>query len=425
MKFGSCVPVVACVLAAHAAVAQNYGNHGEEPVVTIIVNENEADAADVQHELLQNAPTNPKDNGLPRFAIVGKDRLFYLGIGAQMQGEAVFDFGDEMPSALDFMPAALTAPAPGDGSSLRFALQSSSIYLNFVAMPGTENKVSLFFKGKFNDTWGFKMSHLYAKYRGLTVGHTNSIFSDGAAMPYTIDSEGPNGSASVSMFTAYWEQDFAHGLSGGIGIDAPTGDMSAGMRNRQVSQRIPAVPVYVQYAWAGGDSHVRVSGLVRPMQYRNLVAEKNHTPVGLGVQLSGMAQVGGPLTVYYDATYGRGIGTYIQDDNGLALDATSCTDDSGDMKLTRTLGVTGGLGLALSKKVSATMCYSHVSNYLADGARLTGDEYRYGDYVAANVVYTFSKFVAMGVEYDYGHRRGFDDSSLHGSRVQCQLAVTF
>ena len=176
----------------------------------------------------------------------------------------------------------------------------------------------------------FDVFHFYAKYRGLTAGYTSSAFTDGAAEPMTIDFEGPNGYPSVFLFTAYWTQNFTKNFSGAIGIDAPTASLTTGNGTSTVNQRIPAIPLYLQYAWAQGNSHVRLSGLVRPMQYRNLVADKNKTMTGWGLQLSGMTNVAGPLSLSYSAAYGNGIGNYLQDDNGIGLDAVA-TAKEGDM----------------------------------------------------------------------------------------------
>lgn len=406
------------------ASAQRDNRHMESGVTTLIHNE-DADRDDVEKRMKDNAPKAPNDNGLPRFALVGKNNEFYLGIGGQFLGEGVFTWGDAMPSATLFTPASLTPKTPGNGGNTQFGWQTSSIYLNFVAMPGTDNQIGIFFKGNFmGNNNAFNCFHFYAKYRGLTAGYTNSLFTDGAAEPMTIDFEGPNGYPFTTLFTAYWEQNFTKNFSGAIGIDAPSGSMTAGNSTKIVNQRVPAVPMYLQYAWNDGGSHVRLSGLIRPLQYRNLSDEVNKTNVGGGVQLSGMTGIAGGLNVNFNAAYGSGIGSYLQDDNGLGLDAVPASKP-GEMKMVNTLGVTGGLGYSFSPKVSTNLTYSHLVNWLPEDALVSDSQYRYGDYVAANVIYNINKFVSAGIEYDYGHRKDFNGNGLHANRLQCQLAVTF
>ena len=95
------------------------------------------------------------------------------------------------------------------------------------------------------------------------------------------------------------------------------------------------------------------------------------------------------------------------------------------MATVKTLGLTGGLSYAFSSKVSTNLTYSHLVNWLPEGADVSDSQYRYGDYVAANVIWNINKFVSAGIEYDYGHRKSFDGEGLHANRLQCQLAVTF
>lgn len=417
------VAVIAASLATPAMYAQR--DNRSEKGVTTVINGSDDDADRVEKAMKENAPSAPNDNGLPRFTIMGKDHQFYVGVGAQFLGEAVGTFGANVGSPVLFTPSAMTAATPGNGGSLGFGWQSSSVYMNFVAMPGTDNQVGLFFKANFmGNNNAFNCYHFYARYRGLTAGYTTGVFTDAAAEPMTLDFEGPNGYPYTTLFTAYWQQKFTPNFSGAIGIDAPTASLTSGSHTSTVSQRIPAVPIYLQYAWKEGAGHLRLSGIVRPMQYRNMVASTNKTIAGLGVQLSGMTPVVGPLSVNYNVAYGKGIGSYIQDDNGLGLDAVE-VGTSGKMEAVKTLGVTGGLSLAISPKVSVNTTYSHVVNSMPSDNVYEGNTYRLGDYVAANVIYTINKFVSAGIEYDYGHRKSIDGSSLHANRIQAQLAVTF
>lgn len=420
------------LITAIAAIASNVcadaqrdgGRHYKKGVTSIIVNERADSADNVEKAFKGNAPTSPKENNLPRFAIVGKERQFYLGIGAQFLGEAVFDWGDNMPSALDFIPSSMTARSAGNGSKLSFTWQSSSIHLNFIAMPHTNKQIGLYFKGDFNSSGGFKVSHLYVRYRGLTTGYTKSSFTDGSAQPFTIDDQGPNGYPSLTLFTAYWTRNFGRGISATIGVDAPTADFTASSTAKYVNQRIPAVPFNVRFAYNGGIDHIRLAGIVRPMQYRNTIEKHNSTLVGLGIQLSGITEIAGPVSLTYNATYGRGIAGYIHDDKGIGIDATASATD-GRMTMSATLGITGGLLYDFNGKVSANLVYSHITNWLGHNAAPQPDQYRFGDYVAANVIYNINRFLSAGLEYDYGHAKSFAGNPLLSNRIQAQFALTF
>lgn len=417
--------VLACIVPAFSLTAAELKRRStEKGVTTIIVNEKSDTVDNVEKAFKGNAPASPKENFLPRFAIIGQERQFYLGIGAQFFGEAVFDWGDNIPSALNFTPSSMTRRTPGNGGRIGFAWQSSSIHMNFIAMPNSNNQLGLYFKGDFASNGGFKVSHFYAKYRGLTTGYTDSSFKDGAAQPFTIDNQGPNGYPSISLFTVYWTQDFGRGFSGSIGIDAPSVDFTGSESAKKVSQRIPAIPLYLQYEYNGGGDHIRLSGLVRPMQYRNLAANHNSSLVGMGIQLSGITEIAGPVSLTYNATYGKGIANYINDDKGIGFDA-SPSKTVGELTMARTLGVTAGLEFTFNSKLVANIVYSRVTNWLGDNAVSQPDQYRFGDYVAANIIYKINRFLYTGLEYDYGHTKTFAGSPLHSNRLQAQLALTF
>ena len=143
-----------------------------------------------------------------------------------------------------------------------------------------------------------------------------------------------------------------------------------------------------------------------------------------GIQLSGMNKVVGPLSLSYNAAYGTGIGTYLQDDNGLGLDAVA-TSTPGKLGRVRSMGVTVGLNYVITPKLSCNAVYSHLTNWLPDKALVDGTQYRYGDYVAGNLIYTINSYLSAGLEYDYGLRKSFDGQSLHTNRLQLQMSVTF
>lgn len=412
------------VLCVAGASAQRDNRFHEKGSVTVI-NDDSGDADHVEKTFKSNAPTSTNDNGMPRFAILGKNKLFYLGIGAQFLGEAVYDIGSNVGSPTSFTPSAFTRATPGNGAGLDFGWQSSSIYLNFVALPYTDNHVGLFFKGNFLGAGNsFSCFHFYAKYRGLTLGYTNSLFTDGGALPMTIDFQGPNGYTRVTLFTAYWTQDFTPHFSGAIGIDAPSVSLTTGAATAAVKPRLPSVPFYLQYGWEGGRSHVRLSAILRPMHYRDLASSRNRALLGGGLQLSGAATIFGPLSVQFNAAYGKGIGSYIQDDEGLGLDAVA-TSDAGRMKSIENLGISAGLTCAITSRLSSNIVYGYVSNWLPDGALAKEGQYRSGQYLALNLIYNINKYLAAGIEYNYGRRKAFDAESLHANRIQAQMSFTF
>lgn len=396
----------------------------EENVTILTGDKSEGDK--VSRAFRENAPRNRRIESIPRFAIVGSDNKFYMGIGVSLRATASFDFGADVPSAYDFIPSAFQPSTPGNGSNLRFSAQTSSFYINVVALPGSKNRIGLFFSGDFkNDGYKFKVGHIYAKYRGLTVGYTHSLFEDGDAMPYTIDDQGPNGEASLTTVVAYWSQQLGHGFSVDAGIDAPECDFTLNDYVENVNQLFPAIPAAIQYSMADNGGHIRLAGIMRPMRYRNGLESADKNLVGWGFQLSGSYSPISPVTLYYSGAYGRGISDYLQDSNGMNTDATPSITNRGQLHLGTAWSAVGGLQYKFSRKFSSNLMYSQMRFYRADGCIAPASDYQYGQYVTANFIWRLNRFAQLGIEYNWGKCRHYNGNTLHANRFQVLWALAF
>lgn len=418
--------LTACLAVTLAAAGQVPMNPDRNPNVKVtVLGPGEAHPDSVKVAFEENAPSTKEIEGIPRFAIVGKDRLFYMGLGANLKVNGAFDWGADANSLMDFTPAAFTPSTPGNRSSLGFTAQESNIYMNIIALPATINRFSLFFAASFKgEKYGFKLKHFYGKYRGLTLGYTNDAFTDGDAVPYTIDSEGPNGAVSYKTLNAYWTQDFGSGFSGAIGVNTPSASMTNNNDNEVVNQRIISVPLYVQYRWGKG-SHLRLSGLLRPMQYRNLIKGENKALWGWGVQLSGLWQFAPKWCAYYDAVIGQGISDYLGDGGEVDSDATPSYVSRGKIDMSKSWGISAGLSYDITDKLQANAVYSQMRLYRHDGSLIPENDYRYGQYITANLIYSLNRFVKVGAEYNYGKRRAFTPQDIHVNRIQALFSLAF
>lgn len=414
----------------HAANAQNHPAIPDEGEVKIVFNAGEPDQK-VYDAFIENAPKRFNSPAAPRFAIVGKHNLFYLGIGGVIKGVGVFDWGNPIDDPSDFTTADIPFDTPrGDGGKLQGTFGQSKIFINFVALPGTDNRLGAYISGKFSGPHGaFRLDHAYINYRGFTVGHTSSLFEDGAAAPPTIDDEGPCGLVGVTNNLINYRHSFGKGFKVGLGLELPSVSATTSATTRIVSQRIPDIPAFVQYGWDNGNGWLRFSVLMRNMQYRDMVADKNRTATAWGVKLSGSTAIGAtPLRAYYQAAYGRGIGGYIQDLADLGLDLSPDGDTPGRLSAVKAWGAYAGLQYTFSSKVFSSVSYSHCRAYAdryADGSTPWSEQYKYAQYVSANVFYTILPGLQTGLEYLYGRRVDMDGHSRHDNRINAMLQFSF
>ena len=384
----------------------------------------------VYNIFLENAPKSFKVPGAPRFAIEGKDRKFYLGIGGTAKATLSYDWGNPIDNAYDFTTSAIPmTQRPGDGGLVQATAATSGLFVNFVAMPGDKNQLGVYFNfnltGNGND-YGFNLCYAYIKYRGFTVGYDYSLFSDMAAAPPSIDNEGPCGFTAIPNGVIDYRYNINSKWSVAIGAEMPMVSATTGENTYVVNQRVPDIPAYVQYSWGGGKSWIRFSGIMRNMLYRDELSGKNRDRLGWGVKMSGSASVSQFITAYYQAAYGKGITSYFQDLYEGGLDMVPSGD--GSLEAVKAWGGYLGLQYNISPKVYATTTYSHVRNYARDysgGSTAWSGQYKYAQYALANIMWNITPQISTGLEYIYGRRVDMDGMSRHDNRIQTMLQVTF
>lgn len=372
-----------------------------------------------------NSPEIKNVASLPNFAIVGTGKKFYIGIGANVKVSMVYDWGDVMPSVYNFIPSEITPAPPGSGAQMRFTVQPSAIFLNMVAMPNNPNKVGVFFTGNFKKEGnGFKISHLYFNYRGLKIGYTHNIFTDNKASPFVVEENGHAGRPGRKSVNLSWEQPIIKNMSFTLGIDMPNNDMQYDEYTGEVTQRLPAIQG--RFGYESERSHIRISGLLKPMQYRDLIKETNRNLIGWGASVSGSyGDFAFPLCLYYGICYGVGITEYINDLNGKGMDVTPSQSDKGKLNMTPSTSWHAGASYKFSNKLSANAIYSHTKIDDLQFTNNSQDYYKEGKYITANLLYNFNKYVALILEYNFGERVSQNHTSLCVNRITCQFSIKF
>lgn len=380
--------------------------------------------------LEENAPKYFNAPGMPRFSVIGNERAFYLGIGGYIRGTASYDFGNPIQSPLYFIPSAIPMDGEGGNSSLlQFSAASSNLFFNFVALPHTENKVGAYIDFGFAQgmgNYGFSLKAAYLTYRNLTVGYTTSLFTDGAAAAQTIDQQGPNAMTFLFNTVIDYQWPINRHWKVGVGLEMPKVDASYLNSTRAVNQRVPDIPVYVQYSWKEGKGWLRLSGIMRNMYYRDQVAMKTDDVMGLGIKLSGVSPLTRSLNLYSQSVFGKGISSYVQDLQGLGMDLVPVTGNGGQMEAVEVVASYLGLQYMISQKLSISSTFSEVKAFLPKNHEYMDDStYKQGMYWVNTIIYRVSPVLTTGVEYLWGSRTNRDDTVHHNSRFQLSMRVNF
>ncbi|SEG02508.1 DcaP family trimeric outer membrane transporter [Parabacteroides chinchillae] len=375
----------------------------------------------------ETQPQRFHDPKAPRFILTDRKGRFALGIGGYVKATAEYDF-DGISDDVDFYPSLI--PNKGQGTYARNQFQmdatTSTIFLKLVGRTKNLGDFVVYTAGNFRGgDKVFQLQNAYASFLGFTLGYDYTLFMDAAGAPPTIDFAGPNGMAFHRATQFRYEHTFMQRLKMGIAVEMPDVDGLTTSNERIGVQRTPSFPLYVQYNW-NKSSHLRVAGIFRSMTYDNLVAHKAESEAGWGVLASTTFNLGKSLQMFGQGVYGRGISQYMNDISNLNVDIVPNPEKQGEMQVLPMMGWYAGLQYNITPKVFISSTYSQSRLYSEkDYPRTPSDQYRYGQYLVANVFWNITPNLQAGVEYLHGWRTDFDDMTRQANRINVSAQFNF
>ncbi len=366
-----------------------------------------------------------QDPAAPYFLFMSRDASLAMGIGGCVRMRGYYDWGGAIPGA-GFAPALIPmAPDPTDMRHLGTTPAGSSLYFRVLGRNKTLGNYQLYIEANFNGYQGrdFHLKKAYATINDFTIGYAASTFSDPAAQPPTVDAQGPNNKISPTSVLIRYMPVVKQKWVFAVSAETPsTSVMPSGETSRRVSDWMPDFAGFVQYQW-GPTSHVRLSGIVRTLSYRDLVAATNRNIAGWGVQLSAVGHPCRELTGYFTANYGHGIEGLGGDMQIGGFDLADVADASGRMYSPACFGWCAGLQYNIRPNlfVSAQCSQNrYLPDYVADRTA-----YKYGFFGALNVFWNLTPRIQVGAELDLGSRHNFDGSHRVAKRVGAMCQFSF
>ncbi len=383
----------------------------------------------------ENAPERFNSPKTPSFAFMSKNQKYLMGLGGYVKGTVSMDFNGSINNAAYFTTSAIPInPAHGNDKLLQFNANQTSLFYNLVSLADDKTKfgayINMNFAGQNNSP---QIQDAYITYGGLLLGRTTSLFTDAAAIPPTIDGEGPNGltykTNNVLNFRSHWGA--GNRFSAGLGLEMPTTDFTTSNAQSITNQYIPDFPSYIQYAWGkGNSSHVRLSSMIRNVNYRNNIKDKDDIISTYACQLSGLVSVKEKLVFYYQLAYGSGITPYIQDVSGLKLDflpnniVDKHNENAGKLDHVKSMSYYAGLQYNFNQRTFMSCTFSQVDVDVPDNYEDTS-LYKEGYYLATNFFWYAKPNVQFGAEYLYGKRVDQNDSWGQANRLQVMMQYNF
>ncbi len=399
----------------------------------MIVNNNVGNTDDYIIIFEENAPERFNAPKTPSFAFLSKNQKFMMGIGGYVKGTISMDFNGAINNPAYFTTSAIPInPLPGNNLLTQFNVNQSSLFYNLVSISDNKTKFGAYVNMNFSGA-GYtpQIEDAYITYGGLLLGRTTSLFTDAAAIPPTIDSEGPNGLTYKTNNVINFRGKIGRHITTGIGLETPSTDFTISKNQTITNQFIPDIPSYIQFAWGkGNNSHVRLSSLIRNVNYRNNIQDKDNIISTYACQLSGLVTVKEKLVFYYQLAYGSGITTYIQDVSGLKLDfmPNNITDHhnkkAGELDKIKSLAYYAGLQYNFNPRTFMSCTFSQVDVDVPENYNDT-NLYKEAYYLATNFFWYAKPNVQIGAEYLYGKRVDQNDEWGQANRVQLMLQYNF
>ncbi|MDE6564544.1 MAG: hypothetical protein K2L92_06940 [Muribaculaceae bacterium] len=364
-----------------------------------------------------------EDPAAPRFLFLDKKGEVALGIGGYLKAVGEYDVDGAVDNN-DFYTNMIPVPLnPAQRQRFGATAAHSTIFLKMVTRPTKVGRVIVYMQTNFTGpSYGLRLKQAYVTVGHVTLGKARSTFADAPAMAPTVDDQGPSGQVTAKNMLVQYMSPSWNGFSFAASAELPDVSFTEGAQSASISQRFPDIPAYIQYAWDKGSSHIRFSGIMRQLSYRNLATQSNHFVTGYGVQISAITFFTPDFNFFGHYTYGKGIASYVNDLADLGYDLIP-SSAAGTLKAPGVAGWTAGLQYNFSPKLFATASYSRAQLY--DTAGMSADTYRYAQYIAANVFYNLWGDLRIGAEYLHGTRKNISGISGKANRFEAMLQYSF
>lgn len=369
---------------------------------------------------------NFQDPRAPYFMFMSKNADLAMGIGGVVRMRGWFDWNGTIP-VNGFSPYFIQIPKdPTAKRRLDATPAGTAIFLTILAHKPWLGYLTAYIEGNFDgyEHVGFKLKKAYVTLNDITVGYAPSTFSDPASQAPTIDGAGSNGKVSRTNILVRYMHTFKNRWTIGGSFEFPKSspDVIDG-QTKKCADYVPDVAAMAQYQWDEGLSHLRLSGLLRVMSYRDLISNRNRNVVGWGAMVSGMWKVFKPLTLYGSVSVGQGHASYQGEFAAGNFDLVGDFNNPGKLYAPTSFGITAGLKYNFLYNLYA--CVSLGQMQYCPKHHLSDDQYKRGLYGAVNMFWDITPRIQVGAEYLCGKRTNFNGQHANANRVDALFQFSF
>ena len=353
------------------------------------------------------------------------DTKTVLTLSGFIKADVIHDF-DKIQSPYKFVAKDIVVDGQPSGqpSSRTTLTANASRFIAASATPTDYGKLSTFlsfdFAGnttssdpdlRFRQGWGQLDDFFWGG--GLRVGQSWSSWDDLAALPETMDFEGPNGSQQNRQTLVRWARDFQDKYTLWVAVENPDYSIEGGKAKSAWPDTI------VSLKWHGDWGHLKPALIGRQLR-GDSDDGGNDTAFGWGTQLAGILNV--PLLAKKDnfsfqAVYGAGIGSYNNDGFDDAV------FDGSNLKAIKSFQGYGAFQHWWTDSLRSNAVFGYVD--LDNRSVQSDDTFERSMYFAGNLVWSPIKQMDIGAEYLWGQRDNKNGATGTARRMQLSTKFTF
>ena len=364
-----------------------------------------------------------------------------VGISGAIQADVIHDFnavglkpGDGQ--AREFITALIPVGGPATDITNRTTFSPNQSYLTGWAETDTpfgpfKVYANVNLMGSTTEP-EFQVYKIYGEWGWLKAGLDYTLWINQAAIPNTLDFEGPNAAPEMR----YTQGSLKIPLR--PGAEKPELFFTVGAEDAQADMTLPAgvtpvnqFPAVVgKFSYEPDWTHIELAGL-----YRRLKAEGagyDQSIDGWGVAFSGSVDTWGQDNFIWGLEYGDALGAYIQDTAGLGLDAAPVSATNTTLRAITAFGAWGAYQHWWTRSLRSSATYGFVrlnSDFdLLQPPEFAGTgTYKQTQYASMNLVWSPWPPFDVGLEYMFGHRTVTDltavDDSTTGQNHRVQFTM--
>ena len=338
-----------------------------------------------------------------------------IKFGGHVRVSTFADFGGSIANN-DFRNAIISVPNSWDNDS-RFNIDISHTRFSIRAIQKNESigdiefYIETDFRGYGN---ALRLRQAYISFKGLILGQTWGFMNDLLSQAPNVDIQAANSRTFYRTPLFGYRANLNENFSLGISLEFPSVKMVAQSGVKSVNQTFPDIPAYIQFK--GKSGHVKLAGVVRPMNYGALGIEKIKTEVGLGAQLSGSVKATKNIMLYSQVIYGKGIAKYINDLSLLNVDLVP-GENVHTQQAVNMYGLSVGAKAILSKNIYCTATVSN-AGFVNKDIYYSANEYFTGNYFSASLFRTGIQNMTIAGGYNHGSRKNMNDIKGNANRIQ-------